>query len=198
MAKLFQEVLHANKEVTPKQAMDWLRKHVMEMSKLTTGNAKNFINEASSSDRFQGMNENSIGKMYMFSYDPKMKDVLPYYDSYPLVFPIEFYGDSFLGMNLHYIPPMLRARLMDALMRNINNKKNDKTTKLVISYNLLNGASRYKYFKPCVKKYLFSHVRSPFVYIAPDEWNIAMMLPTDRFIGASRTQVYKDSQAMVR
>ena len=198
MAKLFQEVLHANKEVTPKQAMDWLRKHVMEMSKLTTGNAKNFINEASSSDRLQGLTENSIGKMYMFSYDPKMKDVLPYYDSYPLVFPIEFYGDSFLGMNLHYIPPALRARLMDALMRNINNKKNDKTTKLVISYNLLNGASRYKYFKPCVKKYLFSHVRSPFVYIAPDEWNIAMMLPTDRFIGASRTQVYKDSQAMVR
>jgi len=198
MAKLFQEVLHANKEVTPKQAMDWLRKHVMEMSKLTTGNAKNFINEASSSDRLQGLTENSIGKMYMFSYDPKMKDVLPYYDSYPLVFPIEFYGDSFLGMNLHYIPPALRARLMDALMRNINNKKNDKTTKLVISYNLLNGASRYKYFKPCVKKYLFSHVRSPFVYIAPDEWNIAMMLPTDRFVGASRTQVYKDSQAMVR
>jgi hypothetical protein len=198
MAKLFQEVLNENKEVTSKQAMDWLRKHVMEMSKLTTGNAKNFINEASSTDRFQRITENSIGKMYMFSYDPKMKEVLPYYDSYPLVFPIEFYGDSFLGMNLHYIPPALRARLMDALMRNINNKKNDKTTKLVISYNLLNGASRYKYFKPCVKKYLFSHVRSPFVYIAPDEWNIAMMLPTDRFVGASRTQVYKDSQAMVR
>ena len=198
MAKLFQEVLQANDKVSPKEAMDWLRHHVMEMSKLNTGNTKNFINEASAESRFQRITENSIGRMYMFSYDPKLKEVLPYYDSYPLVFPIEFYGDSFLGMNLHYIPPALRARLMDALMRNINNKKNDKTTKLVISYNLLNGASRYKYFKPCVKKYLFSHVRSPFVYIAPDEWNIAMMLPTDRFVGASRTQVYKDSQAMVR
>lgn len=195
MAKLFESIISKNAGISSKQSLDWLRTHVGQLSKV---NPKTMINDAGPFKRIQQITENSIGKMYLFSYDPKMKDILPYYDSYPLVFPIEYYGDSFLGINLHYLPPMLRAKLMDALINTINNNKYDKTTKLIISYNILNGASRYKYFKPCIKKYLFSHVKSPFLYIAPDEWNIVAMLPTDRFVGAQRSTVYKDSQMAVR
>src|ERR1700686_4103897 len=94
------------------------------------------------------------GRMYMFFYDPKHKKTLPYYDSVPLIFPIEKYKDGFLGINLHYLHPTLRAKLMDALMTYANNTKFDDSTKLNISYKILKGASRTKYFKPCVKRYL--------------------------------------------
>ena len=190
MAKLFEAT-----RISPKESMDWLRANVDKINKVKP---KDMIADAGPFKRIQMISDTSIGKMYMFNYDPKLKEKLPYYDTYPLVFPIEYYGDSFLGINLHYLPPMMRAKLMDALQRTLNNNKYNKTTKLVISYNILNGASRYKYFKPCVKKYLFNHVRSPFLYIAPDEWNIVSVLPTDRFVGANRSTVHRDSQMVVR
>ena len=64
-----------------------------------------------------------LGNMYLFSYDPKTKETLPYYDRFPLIIPFRpsvvsgkaGSGPGFYGLNLHYIPPRLRARLMDAL-----------------------------------------------------------------------------------
>ena len=44
-----------------------------------------------------------FGKLNMFMYDPKLKKKLPYYDTFPLVLPIESYSDGFLGLNLHYL-----------------------------------------------------------------------------------------------
>ena len=71
-----------------------------------------------------------LGKMYFYSYNPKWKDKLPYYDTFPLVFPIEKYGDGFLGLNFHYLPPKHRAILMDQLKAFANNNKYDETTRL--------------------------------------------------------------------
>jgi len=177
-----------------KEAVDWFRQQALSVKRIDN---KKITNTKEPFRRMQSLSANSIGKMYMFVYDPKMKDVLPYYDTFPLVFPIEFYGDSFLGLNMHYLPPMLRAKLMDALYLTINNEKYDKTTLLKISYQILSGASRYRYFKPCVKKYLMTHVGSPFIYISPDEWDYALMLPTERFQKANKSVVYKDSLSMV-
>ena len=44
------------------------------------------------------------GRLNMFFYDPKFKKTLPYYDTFPLVLPLEPYSDGFLGINLHYLP----------------------------------------------------------------------------------------------
>ena len=195
---IFQNILNKasarDLQTGSKEAVDWFRTQALKVKRIDN---KTFTGTKEPFRRMQSLSPNSIGKMYMFVYDPKTKDILPYYDTFPLVFPIEFYGDSFLGINMHYLPPMLRAKLMDALYLTINNNKYDKTTLLKISYNILNGASRYRYFKPCVKKYLLSHVGSPFIYIAPDEWDYALMLPTERFQKANKSVVYKDSLSMV-
>lgn len=134
-----------------------------------------------------------IGKMYMFSYDPKLKKELPYYDTLPVVFPIHRYHNGFLGINFHYLPYPYRAKLMDALYTVANNQKFDLTTKLRISYGILKGASKYRFFKPCVKRYLWNHVRSNFMEIYSAEWDIAIMLPIARFKKASVAQVWKES-----
>ena len=139
------------------------------------------------------MNRASIGRMFMFYYDAKTKDTLPYWDQFPLVFPIQLYSDGFLGINLHYISPLMRAKLMNALYLTINNKNYDDSTKLRISYSILSNASRFKYFKPCIKRYLFSNVRSRYYYVKPNEWDMALMLPTERFVGESKQNVFKDS-----
>jgi len=139
----------------------------------------------------------SPGFMYLFQYDPKYKEDLPYYDRFPLIFPFEDQGDSFLAMNLHYLPHVYRARLLDYLYDLLNNEKYNETTRIRASYKLLNAASRYKYFKPCVKRYLHSHVRSRFLQIPANEWDIAMFLPLERFAKKSKNYVYKESKDII-
>ena len=140
----------------------------------------------------------AVGSMYMFQYDPKLKQKLPYYDRFPLIFMIEDYSDGFLGINMHYLPPQLRARLMDALYDTVNNQRYDESTKLRVSYNLLKSVAKYKMFKPTVKRYLTQQVRSRFILIDPVEWDIALFLPTQRFSKASADKVWSDSRKMIR
>jgi hypothetical protein len=140
-----------------------------------------------------------LGQMYMFQYDPKWKKELPFYDRFPIIFPIRFYDDGFLGMNFHYLPLTYRAKLMDALMDSqLTNQKFDETTRMKASYQILKSAAKYKYFVPTIKRYLYDHVRSEFIYILPSEWSIALFLPTQRFSKATEQEVWKESRRIIR
>ena len=55
------------------------------------------------------------GFLYMFVYDPKTKAKLPYYDTFPLVFPFAKTPNGFLGLNMHYLPYQLRVLLLERL-----------------------------------------------------------------------------------
>ena len=135
--------------------------------------------------------------MYAFKYDPKTKADLPYYDTFPLIFPIRFEKDGFLGINFHYLPYRLRARLMDALYSNLTNKNYDDTTRMKISYSILQGAAKYRFFKPTLKKYLRTHVRSQFLEIHWNEWDIALFLPTESLKKADAGTVWQDSRKKI-
>ena len=79
----------------------------------------------------------TFGLLNMFVYDPKLKDKLPYYDTFPLVLPIEDYNNGFLGINLHYLSIPMRIRLLDRLIETANNKKFDESTSLNANYRAL-------------------------------------------------------------
>ena len=130
----------------------------------------------------------------MYFYDPKTKDKLPYYDTFPLVIPVEPADGGFRGINLHYLPPILRAKFLDALLDVTNNKKYDDTTKFRLTYDILNGTRKMRYFKPCFKHYLLNHVKSRFAEVPAPEWEIATFLPTAQWKKASAGRVYSDSR----
>lgn len=132
------------------------------------------------------------GFLYMFGYDAKMKEELPFFDRFPVVFPFSRDADSFTGINLHYLPYMYRARLMDALYMIVTDQKFNDKTRLRLSYQLLSSSSKYKYFEPCVKKYLYNYVKTKFLQVPSNEWDIALFLPLERFT-VSKNVVYKDS-----
>ena len=138
-----------------------------------------------------------IGHMYHFFYDPKTKQTLPYYDRFPLIFMVGPAKGGFYGINLHYLPPKLRATLMDNLYNVVSNKRYDENTKLRISYDILKGASKYRFFKPTFKHYLTENVNSQFLKIDSAEWDIALFLPTERFEKANKSRVFADSRKAV-
>ena len=161
--------------------------------KFKTVNEKNLMK--ADTDRIRS--QPKVGHMYMFYYDAKHKDTLPYFDRFPMIFPYAKANNGFMGINLHYLPHVLRAKLMDSLYDISSNDKYDETTKLRLSYNVLNGAAKYKWFKPCVKHYLTSQVRSRFLYVYPAEWDIALFLPLERFQGANKSKVWADSKKLI-
>jgi hypothetical protein len=123
-----------------------------------------------------------LGKLYFFVYDPKHKKTLPIYDKFPLVFPIERYADGFLGVNLHYLSVPERQVMLKKLLELRTNNKLSSTTKLRLTYDILNSSRRLSGLRPCIKRYLFSHVRSRFVEISADEWDQAINLPVENFV----------------
>ena len=148
-------------------------------------------------DEARKVSSMEFGYMYAFKYDPKTKNDLPYYDTFPLIFPVRMDSDGFLGINFHYLPPVLRAKLMNALYSTLTNKKYDDTTKVKISYSILQSASKYRFFKPMLKKYLRSHVRSQFLEVQVNEWDMAIFLPTESFRKADTGRVWEESRKQI-
>ena len=148
-------------------------------------------------DRQRLRDKSFIGKMYFYFYDPKTKDSMPYYDRFPLVIPIERYSDGFLRLNLHYIHPRQRIILLDKLSETATNKRFDEKTKLRVNYDYLKSASTAFEAMPCIKRYLFTQIQSRFLEISADEWDIAALLPTSTFVGASTSKVYADSNKRI-
>lgn len=169
------------------KAREWFRNTAQEISKI---NERDLLR----GDQARLTTQPILGSMYLFNYDPKHKDDLPYYDRFPLIFPFRKVRGGFYGINLHYLPLQLRAKLMDGLYQYANNTRYDETTKLKMNYELLTRASNLFYFKPCVKHYLTPHVRSKFMYIYPSEWDIALFLPTERFAKKTKAQVWAESK----
>lgn len=139
-----------------------------------------------------------IGSMYFFVYDPKGKNELDYYDKFPLVIPLESYSDGFLGLNLHYLPIKYRVYFMRKLMPRAVLNDDNEIMRLRISYEMLDASRRYKEFRPCVKRYLYSHIRSRILAVEPEEWDVAMYLPVQQFKKATAAKVWKESVEEIR
>lgn len=176
---------------TPK-SRNWLRSQLKNFS-ASAGTRQSIIR-----DKENKRTKTVLGKMYFYYYDPKTKDTLPYYDRFPLVIPIEKYADGFLGLNLHYLPPNLRLILLDKLYDLLTNDRFDEKTRFRMTYSLLSGVGKYKEFKPCLKRYLFNHLRSQFIEVPADQWEIAVFLPVEQFVGAKKTKIYKESREIIR
>ena len=135
-----------------------------------------------------------FGRLNMFFYDPKLKAKLPYYDTFPLVLPLERYPDGFLGINFHYLPINLRIRLLDRMVDFSNNTKFDESTTLDVDYT---GVKGIRLVKPTLKRYLSGRVKTNFRRIDADEFTVATLLPVQRFRKASDQEVYRDSRKML-
>jgi hypothetical protein len=194
MSNIFQrlELQAFRAGITPrtKESREWFRKKIKNMRSIKR---EALMKE----DPLKQTGQEIVGSMYMFFYDPKHKDTLPYYDTFPLVVVVGPAEGGFYGLNLHYLPPILRAKMLDALMDITTNTKFNSSTRFKMSYELLVKTSKLKYFKPCFKHYLNEHVQSKFAMVPAPEWEIATFLPTADFRKANSKKVYYDSKQMI-
>lgn len=184
-----------------KQSVDWFVHKIGARRRSKTPNAENY-EDFSGEDFLRGRrgveNRFEPGQMFLYRYDAKTKDQLPYWDAYPLVMPIEIYDDGWLGVNIHYVPPYLRARLLGLIRGTMRSEKLSREAKAKITYGLIKDSSKFSIMKPAIKRYLSSHVKTKIVRVHPQEWENVIFLPMDDFQKASREKVWRDSLRAMR
>lgn len=174
---IFDKIRSRQLQLNPKRSKEWYSKNIKINFMMGVSPAQLLANQKQNltADIF-------IGKMFMFLYDPKTKETLPYWDKFPLVIPIDVYKGGFIGLNLHYLDVYNRIALLDKLLDFESDSNKDKNTKLQMTWNMLKGAAKYQRVFPCIKRYLSDHIRSRFIPIDAPDWEIAVSLPVERFV----------------
>jgi hypothetical protein len=129
-------------------------------------------------------NKVQLYRFNMFFYDAKTKKTLPYFDMFPLVFPLRRFGDSFTGINAHYLPPAFREDFFNIYNRFAVNDEFDETTLYRMTWSKI---SRFKIMRPLIRKYSLTNIKSRFLVLNADEVPTALALPLTRLVKTNAT-----------
>ena len=186
LTQLAQEKSAGELRTMSKDSLKWLMAKIADVRGVRV--AKGISNE-----KVRQVNKFILGGLYCFYYNPKGKMDLPYYDQFPMVLALEKYNDGFLGLNFHYLPIKYRVVFLDKLMNFAMMGDAGEIMRMRVTYDILTASKRLKLFKPCIKRYLSSHIQSKILTIQPNEWDIAALLPLQQFKGATAPEVWQDS-----
>ena len=184
MAKRIEEYFEQIEELrgVSDRPQRWYRDRVRALlpARINEGMTRKFILTGNKTTR------PTYGGMQLFSYLPKHEETLPYYDIFPLVIPIKRLNDGFLGINFHYLSIPLRLKLLEKVQPRAKEG-------IQMGWNRI---ARLRYIKPCVKRYLASHVESRFLRIEEADFATACMLPIHTFKKAPYRSVHAQSRKM--
>jgi len=121
------------------------------------------------------------GKMYFYKYEAFDTE---YYNKYPLIFLLRKRGDSFEGIDFHYLFPLQRTLLFERMKSFFSTPKITEDTILqVVSFRkIMLKLKRFKAAKVIFKKYKLKNIRSKIIEINPNDWLSTIKLPVERFI----------------
>lgn len=192
LTKIARERSQLDMQMLSRTSIQWLRTKVNSLQGVSRIPGQIKKEQSRYADSFK------VGRLYFFSYNPKHEATLPYYDQFPLVLILKKEGNSFLGLNLHYLPIKYRIAFLDKLLDLAVYKGDNEIDRIRVSYDILAASARYKEFKPCIKKYLLNHIESKILAIQPDEWEVATFMPIHQFKKEKAQQVWEDSVEQIK
>ena len=196
LTTLSEEKIAAQYPLMSRDALQWLRKQVDSLRN-PPQLARGITRERQRFTKTTDFKKFLIGGMYFFVYNPKTRDELPYYDRFPLVIPLKREQDGFLGLNLHYLPMRYRIQLLKKLLP-LAQYDGEDIRRLRVTYDILAASSRYREFKPCIKRYLLPNIKSRIIKVESKEWDTALFLPVHQFKKTKVQTVWKESVEQIR
>ena len=201
MSNLFQKLeLEAfRKGINPRtqESREWFRRRVQ---RLTRVNRDQLMREPEVTRRAT----HSYGGMFMYFYDPKHKKKLPYYDRFPMGFVVDVQKDNFLMMNFHYLPPILRAELMDAIYpfvifpnvetQDIGSSMRARVNTDRVDFEFMKKRINMRGVIPAWKRYDYKQVVGNYLYVPPVGWDTIVMLPLAMPRKSGINRIWMDSQ----
>lgn len=176
-------------------AQDWFRQMVQSLFGTRRVRGKEEMLDADNAKLVPSSNSKFLsGRMFMFVYDPKSRMDLPYYDRFPLVLTLEHRGPNLLGLNLHYLPVLARARLFNSLLSFVTDDRYDSRTRIRATYQIIKKLSKLYPAMAIIKEYDIKYIRTRLLEVHPRDWEIALFLPTEAFEKKGKQTVWDDTQ----
>ncbi|AWY10183.1 DNA end protector [Vibrio phage VAP7] len=143
-----------------------------------------------------------IGRMFLYNYDPRWKNILPVYDGWPLVFFFNMKlgdGVSFgekgvmylFGLNVHYLPPRFRLMLFAELQRLKNDSTLREKTRLRLTWDIIKQFASLKYAEHAVKVYRSDHIRTELAEVHPDQWEVVIPMQIAEWHKGGKHEAWK-------
>lgn len=181
-------------QFTQARSLDWFKRKINDLG----GNSPAAKTELLKQTKEKQATRFLIGSLYIFKYDPKHKDTLPFYDTWPcsLIFSLE---DTLVrGINFHYLPYVIRGRLFDKLWQIAMVYRNNQQQCKRVTWRLLGNVAKFPEVRPAVKSYLYSHIQSRLIKVDIDDWKTAILLPVESFAKKSLAYVTRNSAQQIR
>ena len=122
-----------------------------------------------------------LGELVAFRYDPKHKETLPVYDTLPLVLILSVKRTHFYGINLHYIKPSIRKKIMERLLSAKLATGDNQLLYIQKIAPVLNMLSQHTPFAPYFRNYLPEQLKSKIAVIGTDHWKAVSEMPLQNF-----------------
>ena len=134
-----------------------------------------------------------LGKLYMYVYDPKYKDTLPYYDILALIVLTSFKPPYINGFNIHYIPFLNRLQFMKSVMQKLKNGKKLKYKDIKRAWQKAKLPERL--VKYAYRTYLISHIRSNIKVFDYDDYYPIVKETSGKFKKLQDAAIFRDIHA---
>ncbi|QGZ14165.1 DNA end protector protein [Rhizobium phage RL2RES] len=143
----------------------------------------------------RGISDFIPGTIMTYLYDAKNADTLEFWDRAPLIIFLDIQKNgNFLGLNLHYLPPNVRAKILALLMKTVTATKLRHDVRMRLTYDMCAKIAAYKPLQFCLKSYIPNRITSKLVRIQPQDWAHAIFFPSDRFQKKSNRYVWAQSR----
>lgn len=201
MANIFENITREALEagITPRttQSTEWFRRKVQQMTRTYNNSQRLKIMEA---EQLEKVNTIELGSMVMFNYKadrgshifPKRDPKYIHYDRFPLVVIMDVSSKHLTGLNLHYLAPLDRAKILDKLMGSYNENQFDIAN---VYKSARVGGNRVH---PSYKHYLIKNIKSNISLVKQDEWEIATFLPMGDFGKTPKGMIYTSSKKQLK
>lgn len=179
--RLLELFVNADSDDLKNESIEWYKKELRKIARNKGIHKKKAFKHADSP---------FIGGLFQYFYDPRWKDKLPYWDTFPIVIPFILHENGFTGLNLHYLKPANRIKVLNMLLDSASEAKTLKKYTQV-SQSKIRMLAKSEIMKPCIKRYLTSHIQTNIISIEYQYWRHVAMLPTHRFQHASTSQIWQ-------
>lgn len=172
------------------RSLNWYKKKVKDVFGAAETNPEKFF------DKANYPNKPIPGNIITFKYNPKTRDTLKYYDIFPLVLVLKLIPGGFIGLNFHYLSPADRADFMNKL-EPFQRVASQGIIRINITYSMLKVSTRLVHYKACLRSYKRSQIGNMLYTLTPDEWELALFLPTEKFVKVTKRRVWNISRQII-
>lgn len=172
------------------RSLNWYKKKVKDVFGASETSPEKFF------DKANYPNKPIPGNIIAFKYNPVSRDVLKYYDIFPLVLVLKLVPGGFIGLNFHYLSPSDRADFMSKLEA-YHRASAEGVVRINITYSMLKASNKLVHHKACLRQYKRTQIGNMMYTLTPDEWELALFLPTEKFVKVQKRRVWDISRRII-